>query len=81
MYLKSSNFDFDFDYIDDFFYKKELMKATPYYAKLVEDLMMEFRNVLTNELSKELPPNKVVVYKIDLILRVQPLSKISYRLN
>lgn len=43
--------------------------------------MNKFKDMLTNELPKKLSPNRLIDNKIDLILRAEPLKKISYRLN
>lgn len=43
--------------------------------------MLEFGDVLTNELLKKLPPNRLVNHKIDLDQKTKPSSKDAYILH
>lgn len=57
------------------------MKITSYFVKLVKNLIRKIRDILTNELPKKLPPNRLVDHNIELIPSIQPLSKVLHRLN
>lgn len=80
LHLKNSNFKFYCN--SDFLYnKKEFLKIIHNFIKLVKNLMIEFEDILTNELPKELLPNRMVDHKIDLVLDMQPSCKTPYKLN
>lgn len=80
LYLKSS--DFDFECKNNFSYnKRQLLKTTLHFEKLLKNLMMEFRHVLINKILKKLLPNRLVDHKLELVLGIQPPSKAPYRLN
>lgn len=80
-FLHLKNIDFKYEDINNFLNKRDLVKTIPHYAKLMKSLMLEFGHVLTNELSKDFVPNKLVDYKIDLVPKIQRPSKVLYRLN
>ena len=53
----------------------------PVYSHLVSKVLEKYKNVITNELPKHLPPKRVVDHKIDLVPRAELPSKAPYRLN
>lgn len=80
IYLRSSDFDFDFE--NDFSYnKKKLLKTTLHFAKLVKNLMIEYEDVLINKLPKNLLFNRLVDHKIELISSTQLPNKAPNKLN
>lgn len=47
----------------------------------MKNLILEFEDILINELSKKLLSNRLIDHKIDLVQKSQPLSKLLYLLN
>ena len=53
----------------------------PITSHFVAKVLHGFSDVLTDELSLELPPKREVDHKIELVLGVKPQNKAPYRLN
>ena len=53
----------------------------PITSHFVAKVLHGFSNVLTDELSLELPPKREVDHKIELVLGAKPQNKAPYRLN
>ena len=51
------------------------------YSYLVSKVLEKYKDVITDELPKYLPPKKVVDHKIDLVPGAEPPSKAPCRLN
>jgi hypothetical protein len=51
------------------------------YSHLVSKVLETYKDVITNELPKHLPPKRGVDHKIDLVLEAEPSSKAPSRLN
>ncbi|XP_039017075.1 uncharacterized protein LOC120147894 [Hibiscus syriacus] len=49
--------------------------------KNVQEVLRDFEDVMLDELPKELPPRRSVDHEIELIPRVKPLAKFSYRMS
>jgi hypothetical protein len=49
--------------------------------KHIRDVLRRYKDVLTNELSQELPPTREINHKIEVIPGSEPPSKAPYRLN
>jgi hypothetical protein len=45
------------------------------YSHLVSKVLERYRDVITDELPKHLPPKKAVDHKIDLVLGAEPPTK------
>jgi hypothetical protein len=50
-------------------------------SKHIREVLAKYKDVLTNELSQELPPKREVDHKIEVIPGSEPPSKAPYRLN
>jgi hypothetical protein len=51
------------------------------YSHPVSRVLEKYKDVITDELPKHLPPKRAVDHKIDLVPRAEPPSKAPYRLN
>jgi len=49
--------------------------------KGIQEVLGKYKDVLTNELPKELPPRREVDHKIEVLPGAEPPSKPPYRLN
>ena len=57
--------------LKEYFFNYNTTAETPLlsYSNYIAQVFIEFRDVRTNELQKELPPEKEVDHKIELVLR------------
>jgi clan AA aspartic protease (TIGR02281 family) len=60
-------------------HQKEVVGQT--LPKRIQEVLAEYKDVLTNELPKELPPRREVDHKIEVQPGAEPPSKPPYRLN
>ena len=51
------------------------------YSDCISKVLNEFGDVLTNELPNELPPEREVDHKIELVSGAEPQNKAPYRVN
>jgi hypothetical protein len=56
-------------------------KHGSHYSHLVPRVLEKYKDVITDELPKHLPPKRAVDHKIDLVPGAEPPSKAPYRLN
>jgi hypothetical protein len=61
--------------------KVEKPKHGSRYSHLVSKVLEKYKDVITDELTKHLPPKRAVDHKIDLVPGTEPPSKAPYWLN